>query len=299
MLGPPQRHAEALRSPLLAVALDHLEDLTAGPTDCLPGRAPGLLGNEGAAGEGAAVEVLEGDATRTDTRGGKILKRCYFGDCRFSEDRDFTLTEEVPFEAIRAELDGICDDARRRSGVAFRYARDDRRPHEDSHTFYLGYEGPLPATSGGREVKVDITKRERLVFPLAERAVLRGYAEYDDLPEGATVRAYSLAEVAAEKLAAVTDRARNEPRDLYDLWYLAEGDHIDLAALRPALADKLAFRGRTSDRLGAELAAKEVRLKKLWATRLAAQMATLPEFDATFRAVRRRMRAAGMDERSP
>ena len=232
-------------------------------------------------------------------KGGTVLKRCYFGEYRFSEDLDFTLTEEVPFETIRAELDGLFDDVRRRIGVAFRYARDDRHPHENSHTFYLGYEGPLPATSAGREVKVDITKRERLVFPLAERAVLRGYHEYDDLPEGATVRAYSLAEVAAEKLAAVTDRARNEPRDLYDLWFLAEGGHVDLAEILPGLVDKLAFRGRTSDLPGEELAAKEARLRKLWATRLAAQMATLPEFDATFRAVRRLMRAAGMGDRSP
>ena len=34
-------------------------------------------------------------------------KRCYFGDYRFSEDLDFTLTEEVPFETIRAKLEPV------------------------------------------------------------------------------------------------------------------------------------------------------------------------------------------------
>jgi hypothetical protein len=28
---------------------------------------------------------------------------------------------------------------------------------------------------------------------------------------------------------ALTDRARNEPRDLYDVWYLTSKEHINLA----------------------------------------------------------------------
>jgi hypothetical protein len=65
-------------------------------------------------------------------------------------------------------------------------------------------------------VKVDITIRERLVRPLRQQLVVRGYDEYEDLPDGATVRVYSLEEIAAEKVVTLGDRARNEPRDLYD-----------------------------------------------------------------------------------
>jgi integrase len=36
---------------------------------------------------------------------GTALKKCYFPDYRFSEDLDFTLAEEVPFETIREDLD--------------------------------------------------------------------------------------------------------------------------------------------------------------------------------------------------
>lgn len=69
-------------------------------------------------------------------------------------------------------------------------------------------------------MKVDITIKEQFVSPLQERYVLRGYDEYSDLPEDRLVRVYSLEEIAAEKMVALSDRARNEPRDLYDLWYL-------------------------------------------------------------------------------
>jgi hypothetical protein len=69
-------------------------------------------------------------------------------------------------------------------------------------------------------VKVDITVRECLVLPFADRPVLRGYEEYTDLPDDATVRVYCLGETMAEKVVTLTDRARDEPPDLYDVWRL-------------------------------------------------------------------------------
>ncbi|MGH2359005.1 MAG: nucleotidyl transferase AbiEii/AbiGii toxin family protein [bacterium] len=225
-------------------------------------------------------------------KGGTALKKCYFPDYRFSEDLDFTLAEEVPFEKIRAELEVVFAEAYRASGVIFRYAREDRHAHANSHTFYLGYEGPLPGESSGKEVKTDITIREEVVFPIEERPLLRGYEEYEDVPETATIRVYSLREIAAEKAIALVDRARNEPRDLYDLWYLIEHGHVEISELTSAIARKLAFRGQDVKSLQRQLAAKEQRLRALWGRRLAGQMATLPEFGGVFRAVRRAFRQA-------
>ena len=226
-------------------------------------------------------------------KGGTAIKRCYFGDYRFSEDLDFTLIEEVPFETIREELEPVFEEARRAAGLVLRYAREDRQRHANSHTFYLAYEGPLPARSGN-EVKVDITIRERLVLPLAERPIVRGYDEYEDLPASAVVRVYSLDEIAVEKLVALGDRARNEPRDLYDAWYLGSEGHVNLGRLKAEVESKLEFRGRTLATLGEEFHKKEARLRKLWNTRLAAQMVALPEFDRVFRTVERNLRQAGL-----
>ena len=225
-------------------------------------------------------------------KGGTALKKCYFPEYRFSEDLDFTLAEEVPFETIRAELEVVFTETYRASGVVFRYAREDRHAHVNSHTFYLGYEGPLPGESSGKEVKTDITIREEVVFPIEERPLLRGYEEYEDIPERAVIRVYSLREIAAEKVVALTDRGRNEPRDLYDFWYLAEHGHINLNELTSPIARKLAFRGQDVKSLQPQLVAKEQRLRALWSRRLAGQMATLPEFDGVFRAVRRAFRHA-------
>jgi len=100
-----------------------------------------------------------------------------------------------------------------------------------------------------------------------------------------------------EKIAALTDRARNEPRDLYDAWHLVSNGHVDLAMLAPEIDSKLEFRGRSREGMGDELIRKEKRYQKLWNVRLGAQMAVLPEFDEVFRSVRRHLRAAGLVDR--
>jgi len=223
-------------------------------------------------------------------KGGTALKRCYFGGYRFSEDLDFSLVEEVSFNNILTELESIYDEVQRASGIVFRFSREDRKRHQNSHTFYLNYDGPLPGATGN-EVKVDITIKEKFVSPLQEQYVLRGYDEYSDLPEDVLVKVYSLEEIAVEKLVALTDRARNEPRDLYDLWYLTSHSHIDLAELKPEIMHKLEFRGRKFSNIGEEFSKKEPKYRKLWDIRLAPQMAELPHFDEVIRAVRRSMRA--------
>lgn len=229
-------------------------------------------------------------------KGGTALKKCYFEDYRFSEDLDFTLTEETSWEEIELGLGAAFEETHKGSGVEIRLDRLDRHSHANSHTFYLAYEGPLPG-GAGKTVKTDITIRERIVLPLEERPVLRGYEEYRDLPEGARIRVYSLDEVAVEKTVALLDRARNEPRDLYDLWFVTVNGHVTLPDLLDPIARKLEFRGLTLAQVGTEFRAKEARLRRLWQVRLAAQMVELPEFDGVYRAVQRALRQAGISQR--
>ena len=225
-------------------------------------------------------------------KGGTALRRCWFADYRFSEDLDFTLTREIALQEIRSGLDEIFAAVEAACGLRIVFDREDRNGHQNSHTFYLRYRGPLPAEN---DVKVDVAIKEALCFPLQDRPILRSYGAYGDLPDGATVRVYSLQEVAIEKLAAISDRARNEPRDLYDLWYLLENADLRISELRGELATKLAFRGRVAAGLEAAVAAKEDRLRRLWAGRLAHQMNDLPPFEDVFRAVQRAIRQANLE----
>jgi hypothetical protein len=70
-------------------------------------------------------------------KGGTVLKRCYFGDYRFSEDLDFTLLQPTPLEEILQRLETLYEAIHQASGIRFRFDRLDRHGHVNSHTFYL------------------------------------------------------------------------------------------------------------------------------------------------------------------
>lgn len=222
-------------------------------------------------------------------KGGTALRRCWFADYRFSEDLDFSLIQPTELGAILAGFDEIFAGLKQRVGIDMAFDRHDRHGHQNTHTFYLGYKAQLPARNS---VKVDITINETICFPLADRPILRTYPEYADLPDGPTVRNYSLEEIAIEKLTALTDKARTEPRDLYDLSHLLDVTEIRLGELKEELTTKLAIRNRKIDGIAAALAAKEDRLKRLWTTRLGHQIAVLPGFDDVFRHTMRGVREA-------
>jgi uncharacterized protein len=148
-------------------------------------------------------------------KGGTALKRCHFGDYRFSEGLDFTLARRVEFAEIRPGLEQVYELVAQGSGFSFE--AEDRQTHVNSYTLYLRYQGPLPTSN---TVKVDITIAEILIFTVEQLPVLRTYPEFEDVPEDRPIPVYSLNEITTEKIVALQDRARNEPRDLYDLWFL-------------------------------------------------------------------------------
>jgi hypothetical protein len=224
-------------------------------------------------------------------KGGTALRRCWFEDYRFSEDLDFTLTRAITLEEILAGLEEIYTAVEAACGLRIAFDREDRHGHQNSHTFYLRYQGPLPASN---DVKVDITINEVLCFPLQDRPIQRIYEGFNDLPDGPTLKVYAIEEVLVEKLLALSDRARNEPRDLYDLWYLFSATDLRIAELRTELDAKLALRQRVVAGMEQAIAAKEDRLRRLWSARLAHQMSQLPPFDDVFREVLRAVRAADL-----
>jgi len=65
-------------------------------------------------------------------KGGTALKRCYFGDYRFSEDLDFTLTAQATHDEIKARLEQVYAAVRDASGIFFGFDREDRRKIEEA-----------------------------------------------------------------------------------------------------------------------------------------------------------------------
>ena len=224
-------------------------------------------------------------------KGGTALRRCHFQNYRFSEDLDFTMVEEKPLEDVIAYLDDIFEWILEENGIEFGLGEKED-PHENNYTFYLTYIGPLPGKA--KEVKVDISFRETILQPIQELSIIQTYDEYSDFIEDTTIQVYSLEEVVIEKICALHSPARNEPRDLYDIYYLTEKEGVAIDFLIDDVNEKLQFKGNSLDERRGQFEKKESRLKNLWENRLSAQMVSLPEFDDVFRAVKRTFRQAGL-----
>jgi len=217
-------------------------------------------------------------------KGGTCLRRCHIPEYRFSEDMDFTRTDKSVFVDIQRGFKQICDAMKSDSGITMVYKDMDRHPHSNSYTFRMAYIGPIGKE---REVKVDITKDEKIVRPLEKKPLLRSYPEFSDIPTGPLVTAYSIDEIIIEKILALSDKSRCQPRDLYDLWNLTNSGKVDIGGIGCDLLPKLYHHKRRTDTVDSEIDSKEGKLRSAWSTRLEAQMSSVPEFDGAFRHVRR------------
>jgi predicted nucleotidyltransferase component of viral defense system len=223
-------------------------------------------------------------------KGGTALRRCHIGEYRFSEDLDFTLLSTDEFDPIKMAFEDVATKVTEQTGMAFGFSRPDPHQHQNSHTFYMAFTGPMQRQ---REFKVDITKTEEIVNALERKPVLVTYGAFD-FPNDRAINAYSVNEIAAEKLLALTDPQRSQPRDLYDLWYLASEGLVELPMLDDAVGRKLKFRGRSAEGLAEALDKKEKLLQATWKARLDPQMASTPEFETVLREARRALRQSAI-----
>lgn len=162
-------------------------------------------------------------------KGGTALKKCYFGDYRFSEDLDFSGTSGIPIgnkmENAMQEACGIAttllDEYVPIEIICERYT--EKNPHPGNQEAFsircrFPWQRQLQTT-----VMVEITTDEKILQPVNRKTVIHEYGE----PLEASIQAYSLEEIFLEKLRAIlqhTDKlkkrgwGRSRARDYYDLW---------------------------------------------------------------------------------
>ena len=189
-------------------------------------------------------------------KGGTALRKCYFGDYRFSEDLDFSGLAGVPAgEELERVVNESCEVAARLLDAyapveiaCERYT--ERAPHPGGQeAFNIRARFPWqsrPQTRVMREVTMD----ERVFLPAERRQAMHDYGE----PLNADVKVYPLEEIMAEKLRALLQLAqmsemrgwsRSRARDYYDLWRVlgTYRKQMDLAGYDSLLEEKCAVRG--------------------------------------------------------
>ncbi len=188
-------------------------------------------------------------------KGGTALKKCYFGDYRFSEDLDFSGLEGVPTgDAMERAIGEACGAAvwllDEYAPVEIEWERyTENEPHPGSQEAFI-VRARLPWQKQPQtRVMIEIGVDEKILKPSPKRKIIHGYGE----PLEAEVRAYSLEEIVAEKLRAILQHVRklqergwirSRARDYYDLWRVLETyrDRMDLSDFSVFLREKCAVR---------------------------------------------------------
>jgi len=188
-------------------------------------------------------------------KGGTALRKCYFGDYRFSEDLDFTASGAVPTgAAMESAIQDACAAAVKLLDpyapveiVCERHVERDPHP-EGQEAFDIRARFPWHRRLQ-THVMVEITVDERVLKPMVRRSVLHGYGE----PLNIQVPVYSLEEIVAEKLRAILQHLRSlerrgwtrtRARDYYDLWRIlgTYRDQLDASGFESLLREKCALR---------------------------------------------------------
>lgn len=188
-------------------------------------------------------------------KGGTALRKCYFGDYRFSEDLDFSALEGAPTgEAMERAIREACDTAAKLLDeyapveiICERYL--EKEPHPaGQEAFTIRARLPWQRQAQTR-VMIEITRDEPILKPAPKRILIHPYGERIE----EEISVYALEEIVAEKLRAILQQARmieargwsrSRARDYYDLWRVlgAYKDQMDFADFHVLLTKKCAVR---------------------------------------------------------
>lgn len=189
-------------------------------------------------------------------KGGTALKKCYFGDYRFSEDLDFTGSPFTPQgESLYVAMQEACSQTAKLLDTyapieisCQRY--QERQPHpRGQEAFDIRARFPWhrqPQTT----VMVEVTRDEKLIKPPITLPLIHEYGEKLNV----MLQVYSLEEIVAEKLRAILQNiqafeqkgwVRSRARDYYDLWRILSTykENLDLSNFPEILYQKCQHRG--------------------------------------------------------
>jgi len=236
-------------------------------------------------------------------KGGTALKKCFFGEYRFSEDLDFSALDGAPHaESLEEALRDCCQSAREMLDevapveiVCDRYT--EARPHPGGQeAFTIRCRFPWHREPSTR-IKIEITFDEPILKPTQSRAILHNYEE----PLDAQIRTYALEEIVAEKLRAILQHiarlaergwSRSRARDYYDLWRITDkyAGELDLSGFEEFLHKKCAARNVRFD--GPASFFQEsmmLYVSQTWEQWLGQLVPDLPTYDAVIQELRPRI----------
>ncbi len=234
-------------------------------------------------------------------KGGTALKKCYFGEYRFSEDLDFSAIGQCPRKSdLEVLLKSACQCAEQ---LMIKHVPNSRfyltrylekQPHPKGQEAFVirvklpWHHDPLV------KIMIEITMAEHVLLPTVIKPIMHNYGE--EITQ--TINVYSLEEIIVEKLQAILQHTtklheqswtRSRARDYYDLYSIFQtfSQGIDFECVKKTLLQKCALKGITFK--GVEDFFETIMLdetSKTWQQWLVPLVKTLPSHEITIDALR-------------
>lgn len=216
-------------------------------------------------------------------KGGTALKKCYFGNYRFSEDLDFSGLDKIGEEDLKSLFEKICQRVTRESGCQFEFLKLDKIRgvlDEEAYEGKISFRGPTQPQNIKPVIKIDLSFYEKIILAPRKKGIIHPYSDHFQTE----VSVYSLEELLAEKLRAILQQRNRvpRPRDFYDVWMLLKLDsnEIKWKKVSDVFLQKCEFKQveflSSKDFFDSALLSKN---RIAWKTSIARQTNNLIEFD--------------------
>lgn len=206
--------------------------------------------------------------------GGTAIKRVYFDNHRFSEDIDLYSTEHLTLEYILNKLDSL-EYAKDQANITLSIPTDRIISGKGRHQIFVEYSGYEEIIGAPKNIRLDFSMKMDTYGETADTALLASYT--DLLPSRETLNVTSLNTILANKLGLLNDQTRNEPRDLFDVWFLLQRiDEYDFNFAQVVKFFKEKYSYKLTQTHLSQALHREIFVKK-WEERLAHQIQPLPD----------------------
>ncbi|MEA3476488.1 MAG: nucleotidyl transferase AbiEii/AbiGii toxin family protein [Candidatus Cloacimonadota bacterium] len=199
-------------------------------------------------------------------RGGTALKKVYFRDYRFSEDLDFLVQDKGNLAEYEQRLKQLL--TKISSDYPF-HLTIHSETSKDRLQLYISYD-IVPEIKAVKELKIDIL-RDDFSPSFKRKRILFTYQEFKQ--EKVALNTYILESVVSDKISRILD-VTNEPRDIYDLWYLLKLN-INVAKIKEELKRRFGYDIYLPNLL---YEINKVAYIKNWQIKLKRQIGNLPDY---------------------
>ena len=205
--------------------------------------------------------------------GGTAIKRIYFEEHRFSEDIDLTSHQRFESDYIFSELDCL-QYAKQQANIEFTIIPERIESRNDRIQLFIAYTGFDEIVGPPKQIKVDFTMNRSAFGEIADKKIIPSYSDLKF--EYGTLKVMTLNTILANKFGMLADSTRNEPRDIFDIWFLlkrAQEFDCDQGKILDFYKQKYGFRPAIQT-LRSGLHKKS--FEQSWLMRLSKQVANLP-----------------------